>query len=71
MKAASRGSKKKKAAKAAKLSRTHAPQALTPHEWQRELPRQFGREQAFGMKNLGVEPVFSEFRVSNPQSPSA
>ena len=34
MKAASRG-RQKKAAKAPKLSRTHAPPALTPQEWQR------------------------------------
>lgn len=40
-------------------------------EWQRILRRQFGREQAFGLENIGAEPFFSEFRVSNPQSKSA
>ena len=54
-----------------KLSRTHAPAEISPFEWQRTLRRQFGREQAFGLENIGTEPVFSEFRVSNPQSKSA
>jgi hypothetical protein len=40
-------------------------------EWQRALRRQFGREQAFGLENLGSEPFFSEFRVSNPVSKSS
>jgi ERCC4-related helicase len=34
------------------------------------LRRQFGREQAFVLENLGGEPFFSEFRVSNPVSKS-
>ncbi|MBV9247656.1 MAG: hypothetical protein JO227_00205, partial [Acetobacteraceae bacterium] len=54
-----------------KLSRTHAPADLPPIEWQRALRRQFGREQAFGLVNLGTEPFFSEFRVSNPASKSS
>ena len=33
-----------------------------------KMRRQFGREQAFGFENIGTEPVFSEFRVSNPES---
>ena len=53
-----------KPVKEPKLSRT-------PVEWQRALRRQFGREQAFGLENIGAEPFFSEFRVSNPQSNSA
>src|SRR5487761_1614089 len=54
-----------------KLSRTHAPADLSPLDWQRGLRRQFGREQAFGLENLGGEPFFSEFRVSNPVSKSS
>ena len=60
-----------KANKEAKLSRTHAPADLSPVDWQRGLRRQFGREQAFGLENLGSEPFFSEFRVSNPVSKSS
>ena len=51
-----------------KLSRSHAPVDLDPLLWQRALRRQFGREQTFGLENIGSEPYFSEFRVSNPQS---
>jgi superfamily II DNA or RNA helicase len=54
-----------------KLARTHAPANLSPLDWQRGLRRQFGREQAFGLENLGSEPFFSEFRVSNPVSKSS
>ena len=35
-------------------------------QWQAALRREFGREQRFKLKNLGDEPVFSEFEVSNP-----
>jgi len=54
-----------------KLSRTHAPTNISAVEWQQRLRRQFGREQGFGLENLGTEPFFSEFRVSNPQSKSS
>ncbi len=57
--------------KESKLSRTHAPADLSPVDWQRGLRRQFGREQAFGLENLGADPFFSEFRVSNPISKSS
>src|SRR5882724_10463622 len=57
--------------KESKLSRTHAPADLSPVDWQRGLRRQFGREQAFGLENLGSDPFFSEFRVSNPVSKSS
>ena len=58
-------------ARTPKLSRTHAPADLSPADWQRRLRRQFGREQAFSLENLGAEPFFSEFRVGNPQSKSS
>jgi superfamily II DNA or RNA helicase len=57
-------------AKAPKLSRAHAPDHMTPADWQRGLRRQFGREQEFELENLGTEPFFSEFRVGNPVSKS-
>ena len=57
--------------KPAKLSRTQAPEHLSTADWQRALRRQFGREQAFMLENIGGEPFFSEFRVANPQSKSA
>ena len=45
-----------------------APEDLSLEDWQIGLRQQFGREQAFVCENLGNEPVFSEFRVSNPAS---
>ncbi len=60
-----------KARRESKLSRTHAPDDLSPVEWQQALRRQFGREQAFELENLGGEPFFSEFRVINPASKSS
>ena len=51
-----------------RLSRTRKPQQLDAADWQTALRRQFGREQDFELENLGSEPLFSEFRVHNPQS---
>ena len=65
--------KRAKAGKSAKpveprLSRTRRPPELPVADWQTALRRQFGREQNFGLENLGQEAVFSDFRVSNPAS---
>jgi superfamily II DNA or RNA helicase len=60
-----------KANKETKLSRTQAPADLSPADWQRGLRRQFGREQPFGLENIGDESFFSIFRVSNPVSKSS
>ncbi|MBN8508851.1 MAG: DEAD/DEAH box helicase [Burkholderiales bacterium] len=49
-----------------RLSHTRRPPALAAVDWQTALRRQFGREQAFEIENLGSEPVFSEFAVHNP-----
>ncbi len=53
-----------------KLSRLHKPPDMSLEAWQRELRRQFGREQAFNLTNAGTEPVFSDFHVTNPRSGS-
>ncbi|MBI4755518.1 MAG: DEAD/DEAH box helicase [Betaproteobacteria bacterium] len=62
---------KSAAPKPPKLSRTRAPEHLSPEDWQRVLRRQYGREQVFGLENLGSELVFSEFRVGNPAAGTA
>lgn len=54
--------------KKTKLSHLRRPADLTPETWQRQLRRQFAREQKFKIENLGDEPVFSEFLVTNPKS---
>ncbi len=51
-----------------KLSRQTKPEGMTLEQWQRELRRQFGREQDFRLVNVGGQRVFSEFDVTNPQS---
>ena len=66
---------KAQAAKPAKpaephLSRLRRPQTMAVADWQTALRRQFGREQNFGLDNLGSEPVFSDFGVHNPASGS-
>ena len=53
-----------------RLSRLRPPVEGSLEEWQTQLRRQFGREQPFGLANLGSEPVFSEFVVTNPASRS-
>ncbi|MBL8797963.1 MAG: DEAD/DEAH box helicase [Planctomycetia bacterium] len=63
--------KVKKADKPAKLSRLAKPESMSLEEWQVALRRQFGREQPFTFKNLGDEPIFSEFEVANPQTKRA
>lgn len=68
--------KKSKLAKAGKaleprLSRTRRPPDLPTVDWQTALRRQFGREQSFGLKNLGSEPVFSDFAVGNSATRSS
>ncbi len=51
-----------------KVSRLHKPPELSLEGWQQLLRRQFGREQKFRLKNVGEQPVFSEFAVTNPES---
>ena len=61
------GSKKQQAAAEPKLSHHRKPEAMAVDEWQRALRRQFGRDQSFELHNLrDDEPVFSEFRITNP-----
>jgi hypothetical protein len=52
----------------AKLSRLKKPEKMELEAWQRELRRQFGREQHFLLTNIGTHPVFSEFHITNPES---
>ena len=62
------GSKKEKKERKAKLSRLAKPENMSLEDWQIELRRQFGRDQDFRFENLGDQPFFSEFEVTNPQS---
>jgi hypothetical protein len=58
-------------ARAPRLSQRLAPPDMSAEDWQRALRRQFGREQNFGLENVGEEVVFSEFTVRNPDAGTA
>ncbi|HVL56438.1 MAG TPA: DEAD/DEAH box helicase [Burkholderiaceae bacterium] len=49
-----------------RVSRTRPSAELSIEEWQIRLRKQFGRDQNFKLENLGTDPVFSEFAVTNP-----
>jgi superfamily II DNA or RNA helicase len=51
-----------------KVSRTHKPADLDLHDWQAALRRQFAHEQRMRIRNVGDDPVFSDFAVTNPAS---
>ncbi|MBI4559020.1 MAG: DEAD/DEAH box helicase [Candidatus Hydrogenedentes bacterium] len=51
-----------------KTPRTRKPEHMSVEEWQVALRREYGRGQVFEIKNLGAEPFFSEFAVTNPKS---
>jgi superfamily II DNA or RNA helicase len=67
-KPSSRAKPKAKSPAEPRLSRMRQPEGMSVQDWQTQLRRQFGREQAFSLENLGREPIFSEFAVWNPQS---
>ena len=50
------------------LSRLRKPEEMSLDQWQVALRREFGRAQKFRVKNLGDEPLFSEFEVTNPET---
>jgi superfamily II DNA or RNA helicase len=51
-----------------RLSRLHRPEAMSLEAWQIALRRQLGREETFTLTNVGGQPIFSEFLVTNPRS---
>jgi superfamily II DNA or RNA helicase len=52
----------------ARISRLRKPEEMSLEQWQIVLRKQFARKQSFRLANIGTEPIFSEFRVVNPQS---
>lgn len=67
MSSKTKASQKTKAAPK-KTPRTRKPDSMSLEEWQIALRREYGQGQKFKLKNLGVEPFFSEFAVTNPDS---
>jgi len=59
---------KRAAARPKKIPRHRKPEGMSVEQWQVALRRQFGRDQDFRMKNVGGQPIFSEFEVTNPET---
>ncbi|MFO8058297.1 MAG: DEAD/DEAH box helicase [bacterium] len=70
-KPAKKKSSKKKTATKTRTPRTRKPSNMTVEEWQIALRREFSEVQEFKMKNIGEEPIFSEFLVENPETGGA
>ena len=62
--------RRQKAHSEPKLSRQRKPEDMPLEDWQIALRRQFGRAQSFELTNIGTEPIFSEFLVTNPNAKS-
>ncbi len=65
-----RKSRKKtpRAGKVTKISRLRKPEDMPLEQWQIALRKQFAQKQNFRLKNMGDEPIFSEFTVTNPET---
>jgi superfamily II DNA or RNA helicase len=63
-----KAAKRRSASTPKKLSRLRKPEHMSLEKWQVALRRQFGREQKFRLKNVGGDPIFSEFEVTNPET---
>ncbi|MFC1636527.1 DEAD/DEAH box helicase [Planctomycetota bacterium] len=60
--------KSSKGRKITKISRLRKPTDMPLEQWQIALRRQFAEKQNFHLKNIGDEPIFSEFIVTNPKT---
>jgi len=67
-KAVGRRSAAATASPAAKVSRLRQPEGMSLEQWQITLRRQYAQKQDLRLTNVGSEPVFSEFMVTNPQT---
>ena len=65
---AKRKTKRKTSKKIVKISRLRKPEDMPLEQWQIALRKQFAQKQNFRLKNIGDEPIFSEFIVTNPQT---
>ena len=60
--------KTSKGCKLSKISHLRKPEDMPLEQWQIALRKQFSEKQNFRLKNIGDEPIFSEFIVTNPQT---
>jgi superfamily II DNA or RNA helicase len=66
--AAKKRRKPRKGPTEVKLSPQRKPVGMSVEEWQARLRRQASREQTFTWENVGSEPFFSEYALTNPQT---
>lgn len=62
-----KGKSKKEKKSEKKVSYHRKPEEMDLRAWQIELRRQYGQKQEFVIENIGDHPVYSEFKVSNPE----
>jgi superfamily II DNA or RNA helicase len=60
--------KSPKSRRITRISHLRKPADMPLEKWQIALRRQFAQKQNFRLKNIGDEPIFSEFIVMNPQT---
>lgn len=60
--------KAKSARRPKKISHVHRPEDMSLEQWQIALRRQVSEQQPLKLRNLGGDPVFSEFAVTNPST---
>ena len=63
-----KGTAAKKKTLKKKTPRLRKPEKMGLEQWQVALRKEFGREQNFRLKNIGDDPIFSEFMVTNPKT---
>ena len=59
---------KPKKKKEKKISYHRQPTEISLAEWQAGLRKQYGKDSAFTMTNLGTHPVYSDWQVKNPDT---
>ncbi len=60
--------KSKQQRKRTKISHLRKPEDMLLEQWQVALRKQYAQVQRFRIRNIGDEPVFSEYVVANPQT---
>lgn len=62
---------KKKEARARRVPYHRKPEEMELNAWQAALRRQYAQQEKYEIENIGEQPVWSEFRVSNPKVKTA
>ncbi len=60
--------KRPRSSQSKRLSPLRRPVEMSLEQWQIALRRQIAEKQSFTFKNIGDEPFFSEYRVTNPET---